>query len=707
MSPITVSWPTVTTYGGGNRLTAEERGRVRYNFRDYFAGTLTNTIDGLTATSVTIYTEPAYGQSYRAEVTATLPNSEYIDDTEEDTIRINRMAIGFLSLELEPTNSTDTQATVDITEHVKDEDASDVRITSLSVLPNTADISASKIESDATTVKIKGPLTEGNAIILMDLVDELGLEGNFTLSIKVGSPRVFEWTDSKINEYVVADSSHYVTELGQYLTVEDDINVAEDVEFRLSNLTQQHSITVFPTTTTVPCIRTIQRFPEDENVFLSIVLTGDGKFDVEEFYFMTIGASGAYGSDEVRLVLEAYSPTVWSSGQFVISLIRGSVEHEVDLVELLSQVGRVRGSRSPRQLEFRFDDGSTTAESGSVKANLGQGKLLLESVRGFGSQQNKYEFTVSAGFPDYPKNEADFIFNVFDDSDNPEWSATSYDIGFTTFGEIVNVSLSDKITDADHTFSELSFVTSNSAATIVGTGANRRLRIDTEAFRNLLIRTFLVTASDPDGNTDATTFTLVQRTDDDNNAPVWKATNSFTYEVGDTNTINLNNLVDDPDGDSITFTTTLPSTTLATISKSSNDSRVTITGRRAGSFTFTSVAKDDGEPSLETSQTFTINIVDELENNAPIWVNIPRQRVLIGQTIELDLSLYCSDPDLDPLTFGIDRVIASRYTAVLADDGVTLRITGVAVTSDSTCRVSASDGIETVLKSFFVRVSRI
>ncbi len=157
-----------------------------------------------------------------------------------------------------------------------------------------------------------------------------------------------------------------------------------------------------------------------------------------------------------------------------------------------------------------------------------------------------------------------------------------------------------------------------------------------------------------------------------------------TVQVGNDVTVDLSGYFNDPDGDALTYSAHSSDGGVATVSVSG--SNAVVTGARKGDATITVTATDpDG---LSAQQSFPVLV----PNRPPAALRtISDLDLLAGDTVEIVVAEYFSDPDGDALTYGAATSDAGVATATV--DGETVTVAAVADGSASlTVTASDSDG---------------
>ena len=169
-----------------------------------------------------------------------------------------------------------------------------------------------------------------------------------------------------------------------------------------------------------------------------------------------------------------------------------------------------------------------------------------------------------------------------------------------------------------------------------------------------------------------------------NRAPVASGTiPAQTLTEGQSATVNVAPFFSDPDGDALSFTASTSNAGVAAATVSG--STVTITAVAAGTATITVTARDPGGLTAALSA----NVAVEPANRAPVVTgSVPPQSLTAGQSVQVNLAPFFSDPDGDALTY----TAASSNTAIVTASvsGSTVTITAASVGS-ATITVSAAD----------------
>ena len=128
----------------------------------------------------------------------------------------------------------------------------------------------------------------------------------------------------------------------------------------------------------------------------------------------------------------------------------------------------------------------------------------------------------------------------------------------------------------------------------------------------------------------------------------------------------------DPDGDALTYSASSSNTGIATASVSG--STVTVTGVAVGMATVTVTGVAAGGLTASLSASVTV----EPANRAPVATgSVPAQSLTAGQSVQVDVAPFFSDPDGDALTYSASSSNTGIATASVS--GSTVTVTGVAV----------------------------
>ena len=233
------------------------------------------------------------------------------------------------------------------------------------------------------------------------------------------------------------------------------------------------------------------------------------------------------------------------------------------------------------------------------------------------------------------------------------------------------VNVASYFTDPDG--DALTFTAASSNAATASVSVSGSVVTVTAAARG--IATVTVTARDPGGMSAQLTFTVTVP----NQAPVAvDAVPAQSIFVGDTASVDVSAYFNDPDGDALSYS--VASSDATAVSASVAGSVVSMTAITQGISTVTVTASDPDGLSAEQDIAVTV------PNRAPTALDtIPTQTLLTGETLELDMESYFTDPDGDALSFAA----ASANTGVASAEtaGSTVTITGV---SPGTARVTVT-----------------
>ncbi|MCI0711372.1 MAG: hypothetical protein L0154_14560 [Chloroflexi bacterium] len=210
-----------------------------------------------------------------------------------------------------------------------------------------------------------------------------------------------------------------------------------------------------------------------------------------------------------------------------------------------------------------------------------------------------------------------------------------------------------------------------------------------------------VVVTDGRGGTANTTFSVsVSAPPPPNQNPTIAPISNKTLELGQT--INVDVVVSDPDGDDLTIASNSNSAEIAATSLVDADTILVTATERTGTADITVVVADGKGGSATTSFSVTVNQASQPNRNPTIG-QVADVAVNVGTTINVPLNV--SDPDGDSVSLTASTS-ASNVATVLVGDGNTLTVGG-AGTGTATITVSANDGRGgTATMSFSVTVSQ-
>ena len=191
-----------------------------------------------------------------------------------------------------------------------------------------------------------------------------------------------------------------------------------------------------------------------------------------------------------------------------------------------------------------------------------------------------------------------------------------------------------------------------------------------------------VTATDPGGL--SATQTLAVTVQAVNHPPTLVGgIDDQMLSPGDTVTADVAGFFEDPEGDEITFTAASSDTTVATASL--DGSSLTVVAVADGSATVTVTATD----TADNSNAFEFTVTVEGPNLAPEAVDtIPAQTLVTGDSVNVDVAAFFTDPNNDDLTYAAATSDAGVATASVSGSVVTINAVGA---GSATVTVTASD----------------
>lgn len=157
-----------------------------------------------------------------------------------------------------------------------------------------------------------------------------------------------------------------------------------------------------------------------------------------------------------------------------------------------------------------------------------------------------------------------------------------------------------------------------------------------------------------------------------------------TMTAGETATVSVGGLFSDPDGDPLTFTAISSNAGVASVALSG--ANLTITAVSAGTATVTVTARDPA--GLSTAASANVTVTEPNRAPVPAVPVAPGQTAIVGDTLNVDVSPFFSDPDGDALTYTATSANASVATVTVSGSVVSAAAVGAGST---TLTVTATD----------------
>ncbi len=157
-----------------------------------------------------------------------------------------------------------------------------------------------------------------------------------------------------------------------------------------------------------------------------------------------------------------------------------------------------------------------------------------------------------------------------------------------------------------------------------------------------------------------------------------------TMTAGQSATVSVGGLFSDPDGDALTFTAISSNAGVASVALSGTD--LTITAVAAGSATVTVTARDPA--GLSNAASGNVTVMEPNRAPVPAVPVAPAQTAIVGDTLNVDVSPFFTDPDRDALTYTATSANASVATVTVSGSVVSAAAVGAGST---TLTVTATD----------------
>ena len=154
--------------------------------------------------------------------------------------------------------------------------------------------------------------------------------------------------------------------------------------------------------------------------------------------------------------------------------------------------------------------------------------------------------------------------------------------------------------------------------------------------------------------------------------------------AGESVTVSVGGLFSDPDGDALTLTAISSNAGVASVALSGTN--LNITAVAAGSATVTVTARDPA--GLSSAASANVTVMEPNRAPVPAVPVAPAQTAIVGDTLNVDMSPFFSDPDGDALTYTATSANASVATVTVTGSVVSAAAVGAGST---TLTVTATD----------------
>lgn len=264
-------------------------------------------------------------------------------------------------------------------------------------------------------------------------------------------------------------------------------------------------------------------------------------------------------------------------------------------------------------------------------------------------------------------------------ANRPPVAAGSLPAQTMTAGESVTVSVAAAFSDPD---GDALTYTANSSDTGVASVAlsGTNLTVTAVSAGNA---TVTVTARDPAGLSASASANVTVTESNRPPSAVLPVAPPQTVGVGDVITVDVASFFNDPDGDPLTYSATSANTSVATVSVTGS----VLSGAAVGEGSTVLMVTATDPEGLFASLSVPVTVVQP--NRPPAASGpLPPQSVQAGNSVDVDVSAYFSDPDGDALTYTASSSSEDVVTASVTGSAVT--VTGVAE-GMATVTVTASD----------------